>query len=192
MCGVDTASGFGFSTPRRASTKVTAAILLLRLPPESKMGEVMRASPGLGKIGFFAVFTLVASGCASLRPYDPGPGKRVAATVARDTYLSGESVNVTIANLSEVTLFYRDGACKTELQRRDGSSWKTVLEQSSACSIALGFLDPGQAIVRQYRLPKGVAVGTYRLTLPMPAPEDDTGAQSELETPTFTVQTSSQ
>jgi hypothetical protein len=97
----------------------------------------MRGTLGLGRLGFFAAFTLTASGCVSLRPYDPGPGKRVVASVARNTYVSGESVNVTIANLSEVTLFYRDGACKTELQRRDGSSWKTVLEHSAACSIAL-------------------------------------------------------
>lgn len=151
----------------------------------------MRATAGLSRVGFFAAGALVASGCVSLRPYDPGPGKRVAATVARDTYVSGESVNVTIANLSEVTLFYRDGACKTELQRKDGSSWKTILEQSAACSIALGFLDPGQAIVRQYRLPKGVAVGIYRLALPMPAPDDDAGAQYVLETPAFQVQTGS-
>lgn len=156
------------------------------------MGEVMRGTLGLGKLRFFAAFTVIASGCASLRPYDPGPGKRVVASVARNTYVSGESVNVTIANLSEVTLFYRDGACKTELQRRDGSSWKTVLEHSSACSIALGFLDPGQAIVRQYRLPQGVAVGTYRLTLPMPAPDEDAGPHAELETPAFLVQTASQ
>ena len=152
----------------------------------------MRGTLGLGKAGLFAASALMASGCVSLRPYDPGPGKRVAASVARDTYVSGESVNVTISNLSEVTLFYRDGACKTQLQRKDGSSWKTVLEHSAACSIALGFLDPGQAVVRQYQLPKGVEVGIYRLRIPMPAPDDDSGSQSELETPTFQVQTSSQ
>jgi len=50
-----------------------------------------------------------------MRVYDPGPGKRVAASVAQDTYLSGESVNVTISNLSDVTLLYPDGFCKTAL-----------------------------------------------------------------------------
>ena len=47
----------------------------------------MRGTTGLSKVGFFAASALVASGCVSLRPYDPGPGKRVAASVARDTTL---------------------------------------------------------------------------------------------------------
>jgi hypothetical protein len=152
----------------------------------------MRGTLVRGNLGFFAAVTFVASGCLTIRPYDPGPGKRVVASVLQDTYLSGESINVTISNLSDVTLFYRDGACKTELQRRDGSAWKTaVSEHSAACSIALGFLDPGQSVVRQYRLPKGVAVGIYRLTLPTPAPDEDAAPQPELQTPTFQVATSS-
>ena len=153
----------------------------------------MRGTLGRGNLGFFAAVTLVASGCLTIRPYDPGPGKRVVASVVQDTYLSGESINVTISNLSDVTLFYRDGFCKPELQRRDGLAWKTVSENSAACAGAPGFLDPGQTVVHQYRLPKGVAVGTYRLTMPMPAPEEEEAApQPELQTPVFKVQASEQ
>ena len=57
--------------------------------------------------------------------------------------------------------------------------------------IALGFLDPGQTVVHQYRLPKGVAVGTYRLAMPMPVPEEDAGPEPELQTPAFKVYASS-
>ncbi len=152
----------------------------------------MRGTFGRGNLGFFAVFTLMASGCLTLRPYDPGPGKRVAASVARDTYLSGESINVTVSNLSDVTLFYRDGICKTELQRQDGAAWTTVSEHSAACPVALGFLDPGQSVVRQYSLPRGVAVGTYRLTMPTPAPDEDPASQPVLQTPAFKVLASAQ
>jgi len=156
----------------------------------------MRGTLGRGRVnlGFFAVFALIASGCATMRPYDPGPGKRVAAAFVQDTYLSGQSVNVTISNLSDVTLYYPDGFCKTVLQRKDGTTWKTVLGPATGCSVALGFLDPGQTVVHQFRLPQGVAVGTYRLAMPMPVPEeeDESAAEPELQTPAFKVQTPSQ
>ena len=147
----------------------------------------MRGTFGRQNLSILAAFTLIASGCASMRPYDPGPGKRVAAAVIQDTYLSGESVNVTIANLSDVTLFYPDSFCKIELQRQDGTTWETISDPAARCSVALGFLDPGQTVVHQYRLPKGVAVGTYRLAMPMPVPEEDAGPEPELQTPAFTV-----
>ena len=147
----------------------------------------MRGTLGRANLGFFAAVTLIGSGCLTIRPYDPGPGKRVAAAVAQDTYISGEFVNVTISNLSDVTLFYPDGFCKTELQRRDGNVWMTISHPSTGCPIALGFLDPGQTVVHQYRLPKGVAFGTYRLTIPMPVPEMVTAPAPELLTPTFRV-----
>ncbi|HEX9084064.1 MAG TPA: hypothetical protein VF836_04950 [Gemmatimonadaceae bacterium] len=149
----------------------------------------MRGTLALVNLGFFAAFTLIASGCATMRPYDPGPGKRVVVGVVQDTYLSGASVNVTISNLSDVTLFYPDGFCKTELQRKDGTTWKTV-QGPARCPIALGFLDPGQTVVHQYRLPTGAAVGTYRLTMPMPVPPEESAIrQPELQTPAFTVHT---
>ncbi|HEX9606090.1 MAG TPA: hypothetical protein VF962_02580 [Gemmatimonadaceae bacterium] len=106
----------------------------------------MRGTLGLGNLGFFAAFALIASGCVTMRPYDPGPGKRVAAGFVQDTYLSGEFVNVTISNLSDVMLFYPDRFCKTVLQKRDGTEWKTVSGPSAGCSVSRGFLDPGQTV----------------------------------------------
>jgi hypothetical protein len=151
----------------------------------------MRGTLGRANLGLFAAFTLIASGCLTMRAYDPGPGKRVAASVVHNTFLSGERVNVTVSNLSEVTLFYPDGFCKTRLQRRDGAAWMTVPDPAVGCPSELDFLDPGQTVVHQYRLPKGVAVGTYRLTMPMPMPEEATAPEPELLTPTFTVESSS-
>jgi hypothetical protein len=148
----------------------------------------MGGTLGRAKLGFFAAVTLMASGCLSLRPYDPGPGKRVAAGFAQDTYVSGHSINVTIANLSEVTLFYPGGFCKTELQRRDGSSWMTVSDHSSGCPIEHDFLEPGQTVVHQFRLPTGVIAGTYRLSMPMPVADEDSVRVAEFQTPAFEVQ----
>ena len=153
----------------------------------------MRGTSGGGhaNLGFFAAFTLIASGCISLRPYDPGPGRRVAALIVQDAYRSGEPINVTISNLSDVTLLYPDGFCKTKLQKRDGTLWRAVSEPSVGCPIELGFLDPGQTVVHQFRLPKGVAGGTYRFAIPMPTPEEATAPEPELLTPAFSVQDSS-
>jgi len=151
----------------------------------------MRGTLGRANLGLFAVFTLIASGCASLRPYDPGPGKRVAAGFAQDTYLSGESVNITIANLSDVTLFYPDAFCKTQLQRKSGNAWLKVTDQPASCRPSLGFLEPGQTVVHQFRLPQGIAVGTYRFILPMPVPDDETVREPELLTPAFQIASSS-
>src|SRR3982751_6638292 len=119
----------------------------------------MRVTLGRANLGFFAAAGLVVTGCASLRPYHPGPGQRVAVAFAQDAYVSGQSVNVTIANLSEVTLFYPGGFCKTELQKKNGASWLTVSSQSATCPIERDFLEPGQTVVHQYRLPTEVADG---------------------------------
>lgn len=152
----------------------------------------MRGMLGRANLGFLAGITLIASGCASLRPYDPGPGKRVAAGFAQETYASGELVNITIANLSEVTLFYPDSFCKTQLQRKSGNAWLKVADQPTACPPSLGFLEPSQTVVHQFQLPKGIAAGTYRFILPMPVADDDEGTPEHvLPTPAFHVQVSS-
>ncbi len=94
----------------------------------------MRGTLGRASLGFFAAFTLIASGCASMR--------------------------------------------------------LAVSDPAAGCPIELGFLEPGQTVVHPYRLPKGVAVGTYRLAIPMPVPEEATWPELELLTPTFKVQNS--
>ena len=142
---------------------------------------------GRASLGVFAAFTLIASGCASLRPYDPGPGRRAAAGVVRDSYLPGEPVNVTIANLSEVMLFYPDGFCKTELQRKERGGWLRVSDAAKTCSAEAGMLDPTQTVVHQFRLPSGLASGIYRFAMPMPLPDDATGPEGNLITPSFRV-----
>ena len=151
----------------------------------------MRGTLGHANLGFLAAFTLIASGCISLRPYDPGPGRRVAAIVPQDTYLSGQPVNVTISNLSDVTLFYPDGFCRTKLQKRDGGLWRPISDPSVGCPVERGFLEPGQTVVHEFRLPKGVGGGIYRFAIPMPTLEEATVPEPELLTPAFSVQDSS-
>jgi hypothetical protein len=147
----------------------------------------MRQVLGRANLGLFAAFTLIASGCASMRPYDPGPGRRAAAGLVQDSFTSGAPINVTIANLSDILLFYPDGFCKTELQKKERGGWLTVSKPTKTCPDELGFLDPGQTVVHQYRLPSDVGDGTYRLAMPMPIPDDAIAPEPHLLTPVFTV-----
>lgn len=148
----------------------------------------MRRTLGRSNLGLFLGATLIVTGCASLRPYDPGPGRRAEAGFVQNTFVAGDRVNVTIANLSDVMLFYPDSFCKTELQRKEQGGWLTVVPPAKSCPAQLDFLDPGQTVVHQFRLPSGVAGGTYRLALPMPLPEDATAPEPHLLTPSFTVE----
>ena len=148
----------------------------------------MRGMLGRVNLGFLMAVIVGVSACASLRPYDPGPGKRVAAFFPKDIYRLGEPVNVTIANLSEISLFYPNNFCKAKLQKMSGASWTTVSEPKDGCPIALGFLDPGQTVVHSFSLPQGVSGGMYRFAMPMPVPDDSAAAEPEFVTPTFRVQ----
>ena len=148
----------------------------------------MRGMLGRVNLGFLMAVTLIVSACASLRPYDPGPGRRVAAFFPKDIYRTGEPVNVTIANLSDISLFYPNNFCKAKLQKMSGSSWQTVSEPKAGCPTAEGFLDPGQAVVHSFQLPQHVGGGIFRIAMPMPIPDDSAAVQSEFVTPTFKVE----
>jgi len=110
--------------------------------------------------------------------------------VVQDAYFTGESVNVTIANLSELELTYPDGFCKTALQRKDGSEWTTISNPAAGCPANVESLDPGQTVVKNYPLPQGIDGGTYRLVLPMPVAEMGAIPEPRLTTPAFKVQRS--
>ena len=148
----------------------------------------MRRALGRVNLATYMVVTVIVSACASLRPYDPGPGKRVAAFFPKDIYRLGEPVNITIANLSEVSLFYPNNFCQAKLQKMSGASWTTVSEPKGGCPIALGFLDPGQTVVHSFELPRTVGSGVYRFAMPMPVPDDSAAKEPEFVTPTFKVE----
>jgi len=135
--------------------------------------------------GVLGAIVLATAGCAGSSATDPGPGKRVEASLVRDVYLSGESVNITVKNLSYVRLAYPSGFCKIELQREESNGWETVLAPEG-CAFVLAYLSPRQSVTQQYRLSSGIAPGTYRLSMPMPIPEGAT-AEPRLVTPPFSI-----
>jgi hypothetical protein len=165
----------------------------------------MRGTLGRANLGFVTAIASIATGCVTLRPYDPGPGKRVMVSVPQSTYVSGGAVNLTISNLSEVSLAYPDRFCTTALQKKSGDAWITVSPPPTRCASSRDFLDPGQTIVYRFALPKDVGEGMYRLTLPMPTPVPDNlltdydaiaddpvvAEKQELLTPAFKVESGS-
>ena len=136
-------------------------------------------------LGVLGAVILAAGGCGGNRMTDPGPGKRVDATLIQDAYLSGALVNITVKNLSDLTLTYPLGFCKIELQQEESTGWVTVLAPEG-CPLALAFLGPRQTVTQEYRLPVGITTGNYRLSMPMPIPQGAV-AESNLTTPPFRV-----
>jgi hypothetical protein len=137
-------------------------------------------------LGVLGAITLAAGGCGGSRLIDPGPGKRVEATLIQDAYLSRALVNITVKNLSDLTLTYPLNFCKIELQQEESSGWVTVLVPDG-CPLALAFLGPRQTVTQEYRLPLGITTGNYRLSMPMPVPEGATVTEPRLITPPFRV-----
>jgi len=134
-------------------------------------------------VGVLGVIILATAGCAIT---DPGPGKRVEASLVRDAYLSGESVSITVKNLSNIRLAYPSSFCTIALEREESSGWVAELVPFDGCVFVLAYLDPRQSVSQQYRLFSGIAPGTYRLSMPMPIPEG-AAAEPRLVTPPFSV-----
>ena len=134
-----------------------------------------------------AAVAFAATACAGTGISDPGPGKRVIATVDRSDYLAGQKISVTATNVSIVSLEYPIGFCKIVLEREDAAGWTPVVVPEG-CPLAIAFLGPRQAVTLQYVLPTGLTTGTYRLSMPMPVPKWGTSPpEPALLTPTFKI-----
>lgn len=135
-----------------------------------------------------AVLTLAGTACAG-NVSDPGPGKRVQVTLAKDTYLSGETVTFVLKNVSNVSVDYTGPLCRAVLQQQqqDGT-WSTVNGPSKICTAQLGYVGAGQSVPLPYHLPQDLSNGLYRIAMPEPAPEN-APAPAVVEPPELTVTT---
>ena len=136
--------------------------------------------------GILTAIVLGGSGCSATAVTDPGPGKRVETSLARDVYLPGDLVSVSVRNTTGLTLSYPLAFCKIELERQENAEWVTVASPEG-CRLALAFMAPQRTVVQDYRLPAGLAAGTYRLTMASPTPERATTPEPRLTTPAFEV-----
>ena len=135
----------------------------------------------------FAAVAVAGLGCGGSVATDPGIGKRVEITIARDAYVPGDSVVTTIRNVSGVTLYYF--FCPAALQRYENGTWTAVSPPPTACTMELPFLAAGQSRVFVYHLRPDMAAGVYRISLPAPGPggQRTGGPDPDVTTPQFTV-----
>ena len=131
--------------------------------------------------------TVAATACAGANASDPGPGKRVQMTLAKDAYRSGDTVTATVRNISEVTLDYANAFCHRALQQYQGGKWSTVSPPPDACTLQIAILGPGQAVPLTYRLANVLQAGLYRLAIPSPTPLNAQMPEPDVTTPPFSV-----
>jgi hypothetical protein len=130
---------------------------------------------------FFAGLTLTVA-CSS--PTDSKVVHRVQLSIAKASYVSGETVHVDVHNVSSDQLIFPGGFCPAVLQEFRDGAWSTPLTDG-ACPLSLQLVGPHSHTPFEWRLRDGLQ-GVYRLLLPSPAPVD---GQSEppLTTVEFTV-----
>ena len=137
---------------------------------------------------FFSGLALIA--CAGSMT-DPGPGKRVQLAIARQSYQPGDTVSITVTNVSDVQLTYPGDYCPKELQRSEGGTWTHVSLPDSAqgCPLSVGTLGPHAQQSVSVPLPSELTTDTYRIALPAPTVDitNPNLAEPPLLTPEFTV-----
>lgn len=147
------------------------------MPTETRLSATLLLSLG----------PLIWTCCGGTFVSDPTPEKRVVVNLSKRGYISGDTVVLTVKNVSALTLTYPVGFCKTELQRQVGPTWITVPLGSNGCPLALRILGARQSVVHEYVLPSSLPTGLYRLAIPTPIPGNAKTTEPPLTTPAFTV-----
>lgn len=134
-----------------------------------------------------AALTLAGTACAGTGLSDPGPGKRVQMTLARNAYRPGDTVTVMVKNVSAVTLDYAGSFCHQALQRYQSGEWSTVSPAPTVCTLEIAYLGPGQTVPLMYRLQVDVPAGEYRVAIPSPTPLNAQTPEPDVTTQPFSV-----
>jgi hypothetical protein len=138
-------------------------------------------------VGLLAASLVGAAACGPTRLIDPGPGKRVETSLARDSYIAGDQITIRVRNASARSLTYPLGFCKIELQRLESGNWITV-QSPEGCALALAYMAPYQTVSQVYQLSATLSSGTYRLTMAPPLAENSE-PEPRLVTSSFKVAT---
>jgi hypothetical protein len=93
-------------------------------------------------------------------------------------YAAGDAVEVTITNVSDVTIV--GNPCPWELQRRTAGGWETAAG-NSLCVGVMEYLEPGESLTTQVLIPNGIEDGSYRVHFPAVAPEGDESVPDALQ-----------
>jgi hypothetical protein len=118
-------------------------------------------------VAALGAMVLGVSGCGTTNLIDPGPGKRIQTSIARESYVAGDQITIRVRNASALSLTYPLAFCKIELQRLEGTDWITV-QSPEGCALALANMAPYQTVSQEYQLSATLPAGTYRLTMASP------------------------
>jgi hypothetical protein len=96
------------------------------------------------------------------------PGRYVQATASKNDYVTGDTIQVDIKNLTGETLEYGERFCPSVLQQLQGGEWVTV-QSDQFCIAVLALLDGFGHATYWTIVPAGLQ-GRFRLLLPTPLP----------------------
>lgn len=101
--------------------------------------------------------------------------KYVRATLNRAHYSQGDTVVLSIRNISGQSLNYN--FCPTSLEKKDGDEWRDILTPKIGdppvqivCPMSLSLLGKGSKTEVTYLLGHDLEDGTYRMAIPTPVP----------------------
>ncbi|MBD0321619.1 MAG: hypothetical protein ICV87_14880 [Gemmatimonadetes bacterium] len=133
-----------------------------------------------------ALLALSAAACGSgFVASDPA----VEVATDRAAYAPGDTVRVTLRNVSGETLGYN--LCISKLDRRAADAWTTVdvfPGPGGACSMELRTLPAGESVQVRRAIPAATSAGTYRIVYNGIGPLRGEGRNRDVATPAFTVQ----
>lgn len=133
-----------------------------------------------------ALLALSAAACGNaFVASDPA----VEVTTDRAAYAPGDTVRVTMRNVSGESLGYN--LCVSKLDRRSADAWATVdvfPGPGGACTMELRHLPAGESVQTRRVIPAATEAGTYRLVYNGIGAYRGDGPNRDVATPAFTVQ----
>ena len=104
----------------------------------------------------------------------------------REAYVRGDSVRVTLENLSGAPLYGSVPSC-VGFETRTGAGWEPVPSWPEACIDLLFVLEPDTRVTTAFAVPEDVPAGTYRFTKSLSTTDAVAPDDVMLATPPFTI-----
>jgi hypothetical protein len=118
---------------------------------------------------------------------DPGPGKRARVTLDDYRYFHGQTVLVTVTNLTDLELVAPGDFCPVTLQRLAAGAWHDYGDRPPCSKLHATVIGSHAHSTIPFVLDADLPAGAYRLVLPEPAPRRTANAGGHLVSAEFTV-----
>ncbi|WKW12750.1 hypothetical protein Strain138_002059 [Pseudogemmatithrix spongiicola] len=123
----------------------------------------------------FAVFAAAALAACAAEPGPSEPLQRIeeqgpiVATVQAESAAPGAVVAVRFTNTVASEFWFNP--CERSVQRLEGESWSTPIQEMRLCNSMAYILQPNGERTEDVDVPAGLAQGTYRFVFTMRAPQ---------------------